>query len=88
MLLEEGEYMKFILIIYLLGVKGLNNANIVDMFGNDPVMREEWLCQATNRHDLQRFLRQARVFDCMCELCCHTLHSYVATSSKKTFIVF
>ena len=71
--LTGPQYMKYILILYLLGVKGLNNANIADMFSNKPILREEWLCQVTSRRDLQRFLRQVRTPACIQE-CMHGQH--------------
>ena len=54
-------YLKNLAILYLLGVKHLNTANLDDLFGNDPFLREEWLCQLTTRRELGRFLRQVRV---------------------------
>ena len=56
--LSAKQYLKYIAIIYLLGVKGLNNCNLDDLFSSDPILREDWLCRATSRRDLGRFLRQ------------------------------
>ena len=56
--INKQQFCKFIAILYILGVKGLGGTNINDMFSYDPYLREEWLCQTTTRHDLQRFLRQ------------------------------
>ena len=58
--LTTKDYLKYIAILYLLGAKGLQNSNLDDLFSSDPVLREEWLCKITNRHDLGRFLRQVR----------------------------
>ena len=59
--LTPKEYLKYVAILYLLGVKGLSGASLQDLFSRDPILREEWLCRVTNRNDLQRFLRQVRV---------------------------
>ena len=60
MKLTVKEYVKYIAILYLLGVKGLQTTNLDDLFSTDPILREPWLCRVTNRHDLGRFLRQVR----------------------------
>ena len=56
--LTNKEYLKYITILYLLGVKRLSNSNLDDLFGPDPYMREEWLIRVTTRRDMGRFLRQ------------------------------
>ena len=58
MQLTKNEFLKYICILYLLGVKGLQNTSLKDLFSRDPFMREEWLCRLTNLRDIQRFLRQ------------------------------
>ena len=58
MYLTVKEYLKFLAILYLLGVKKLSDCNLDDLFSNDPVLREPWLCRITTRNDLGRFLRQ------------------------------
>ena len=58
MYLTVKEYLKFLAILYLLGVKKLSDCNLDDPFSNDPVLREPWLCRITTRNDLGRFLRQ------------------------------
>ena len=62
MILTAKEYLKYIAILYLLGVKGLQSANLDDLFSTDPILGEPWLRRATNRHDLGRFLRQVCLF--------------------------
>ena len=62
--LTNKEFLKYIDILYILGVKGLGDATISDLFSNDPVLREEWLCKITSRNDLSRFIRQ--VCECVC----------------------
>ena len=58
MKLNRQEFLKYIMILYLLGAKGLADRPLDEMFSNDPIMREEWLCQLTTRRDMRRFLRQ------------------------------
>ena len=58
MKLTPRQYMKYILILYLLGAKRLNECNLDDLFSNHPIMQEKWLKQVTNRRDFRRFLRQ------------------------------
>ena len=83
--LDSKGYMKHILIIYLLGVKGLNNTNISDLFSSDPVLREDWLCKVISRDDLQRFLRQASVVMCVaCDFC--SLTCLLVTTSCLLFV--
>ena len=60
MKINRVQFLKFIMILYLLGAKGLHNANLNDLFSNDPILREEWLCRLTTRRELGRFLRQVR----------------------------
>ena len=78
MVLNKKQYLKYIMILYLLGVKHLNNTNLDDMFSNDPILREEWLCKVTNRRDFGRFLRQVQArqaWTCRaCVLCWHRWH--------------
>ena len=58
--LNKHQYLKYICILYLLGVKNLNNTSLDDLFSANPIMRENWLCEITTRRDLGRFLRQVR----------------------------
>ena len=70
MILTAKEYLKYIAILYLLGVKGLQNTNLDDLFSTDPILDEPWLRRVTNRHDLGRFLRQVCLFVfCMVTQC-------------------
>ena len=64
MVMTRKKFLKNLCILYLLGVKGLATANLDDLFPRDPVLREGWLCNLTNRRDFKRFLRQ--VCSCMC----------------------
>ena len=66
MTLTVKQFVKYIAILYLLGVKGLAESTISDMFSDDPILREEWLCKITSRNDLTRFLRQV----CECKHVC------------------
>ena len=67
--LAPKQYLKYLTILYLIGVKGLNNTNLDDLFSTDPIMREEWLCKITTRQDLGRFLRQVSMHCCSCVVC-------------------
>lgn len=69
MTLNRKQFLKYILCLYLLGVKGLQNANLDEMFSKDPVLREQWLCDITNRRDMRRFLRQVCACVCVCLFC-------------------
>ena len=60
MKINRVQFLKFIMILHLLGAKGLHNANLNDLFSNNPITREEWLCRLTTRRELGRFLRQVR----------------------------
>ena len=59
MTLTKGQFLKYLGIIYLMGVKKLGGNNLADLFSANPILREEWLCKTTTRRNLQRFLRQA-----------------------------
>ena len=59
MRLSRNEFLKYVCVLHLLGVKHLGDTSLDDMFSRDPIMREDWLCRVTNRRDLGRFLRQA-----------------------------
>ena len=59
--LTPEKFLKMILILFLLGVKGLSNTNLDDMFSTNPIMREQWLCNITSRREIGRFLRQVSV---------------------------
>ena len=58
MRLTKRQYLKYILILYLLGAKGLNNANLDTLFSTCPCLGEPWLRSITNGRDFGRFLRQ------------------------------
>ena len=59
--IDRKQFLKYVCILYLLGVKGMQQRNLDDMFSRDPIMREDWLCRVTNRRDMGRFIRQVSV---------------------------
>ena len=79
MKLNRQEFLKYIMILYLLGAKGLADRPLDEMFSNDPIMREEWLCQLTTRRDMRRFLRQ------VCTNHTQTLLRHVLISLSRQF---
>ena len=64
--LNRHQFLKYICILYLLGVKRLQDTNLEDLFSVDPIMREDWLRDITNKNDMQRFLRQVYVRVMLC----------------------
>ena len=75
MVLTKNEFLRYLMVIYLLGVKGLGSANLKDLFSKNPLLREEWLCTVTNLRDLTRFIRQVCGFVCVCVLLCVWPHA-------------
>ena len=69
MLIDKQKFLRYVCILYLLGVRGLQNANLDDMFSRSPLLRENWLCRLTNRRELGRFLRQVGWSICVCLVC-------------------
>ena len=61
MTLNRNGFLKFILVLYLLGVKKCGHRDLKELFSNDPILGEPWLKKITNRNDMQRFIRQVRV---------------------------
>ena len=70
MVITCKEFLRYLCVIYLLGVKGLASANLKDLFSNDPFMREPWLCKVTTLRDLRRFIRQVCARACLCVILC------------------
>ena len=74
--LTPEKFLKMILILFLLGAKGLSNTNLDDMFSINPIMREHWLCNITTRREIGRFLRQVSV-NVLCVVFVVTLHLHL-----------
>ena len=79
MTLNRHGFLRFIIVLYLLGVKKCGHRDLKDLYSNDPILGEKWLQRMCSRNDLQRFIRQVCVCVCVvfCASCCCTMQTCV-----------